>query len=137
MNNEIEKNTLTVDGGYSSKTGIMDYRAVWLDTEEVYFEKEFDAGTNNIGEFLAIVHALAKLKSEGKKNSIYTDSVTAIAWVRNKKVNTKLELNEDTSVLWSVINRAEKWLRNNHFENKILKWKTKEWGEIPADFGRK
>jgi ribonuclease HI len=134
---EILKESLSVDAGYSSKTGIMDYRGVWTDSGEVYFEKEFQVGTNNLGEFLAIVHALAKMKEEGFSNPIYTDSVTAMAWVRNKKVNTKLELNEQTKDLWNVINRAEEWLRDNSYKNSVFKWKTKEWGEIKADFNRK
>ena len=133
----IEKNTLSVDAGYSSKTGIMDYRAIWTDTGETYFEKEFEIGTNNLGEFLAVVHALAKLKEDNLENDIYTDSVTAMAWVRNKRVNTKLEHNEYTEDLWNVINRAELWLKNNSYKNRILKWRTSKWGEIKADFNRK
>ena len=134
---EIEQNTLSVDAGYSSKTGVMDYKAVWTDTDELYFEEKFDVGTNNIGEFLAIVHALAQMKKDGLKNPIYTDSKTAMAWVRDKSVNTNLELNESTSPLWAVVRRAENWLKSNSYDNKILKWKTSEWGEIKADFGRK
>lgn len=134
---EIEQNTLSVDAGYSSKTGVMDYKAVWTDTDELYFEEKFDVGTNNIGEFLAIVHALAQMKKDGLKNPIYTDSKTAMAWVRDKYVNTNLELNESTSTLWAVVRRAENWLKSNSYDNKILKWKTSEWGEIKADFGRK
>lgn len=134
---EIEQNTLSVDAGYSSKTGVMDYKAVWTDTDELYFEEKFDVGTNNIGEFLAIVHALAQMKKDGLKNPIYTDSKTAMAWVRDKSVNTNLELNESTSTLWAVVRRAENWLKSNSYDNKILKWKTSEWGEIKADFGRK
>ncbi len=129
--------TLSVDAGYSSKTGIMDYRGVWTNTGEVYFEKSFNVGTNNLGEFLAVVHGLATLKMDGLKNDIYTDSVTAIAWVRNKKVNTKLELTPENKYLWEVINRAENWLKNNSYSNKILKWNTSLNGEIKADFGRK
>jgi ribonuclease HI len=131
------KETLSVDAGYSSKTGIMDYRGVWTNTGEVYFEKSFNVGTNNLGEFLAVVHGLAMLNSEGLKNDIYTDSVTAIAWVRNKKVNTKLELTPENKGLWEVINRAENWLKNNTYTNKVLKWNTSLNGEIKADFGRK
>ena len=134
---EIEQNTLSVDAGYSSKTGVMDYKAVWTDTDELYFEEKFDVGTNNIGEFLAIVHALAQMKKDGLKNPIYTDSKNAMAWVRDKSVNTNLELNESTSPLWAVVRRAENWLKSNSYDNKILKWKTSEWGEIKADFGRK
>jgi len=135
--NEIQKNTLSVDAGYSSKTGIMDYRGVWTETGELYFEKSFNVGTNNLGEFLAVVHGLAILKNEGLENDIYTDSVTAIAWVRNKKVNTKLELTPENKELWEIINRAERWLKNNTYKNKVLKWNTSLNGEIKADFGRK
>ena len=39
--------------------------------------------------------------------------------------------------LFELIDRAENWLKTNHYSNKILKWDTPLWGEIPADFGRK
>jgi len=133
----IEKNTLSVDAAYSSKSGIMEYRGIWTDTGEEYFHKSFEVGTNNLGEFLAVVHALAQMKKDNLNNNIYTDSVTAMAWVRNKKVNTKLPLNEDTNNLWSIIRNAEKWLKENSYNNQILKWKTSEWGEVKADFDRK
>ena len=130
----IKENTLSVDAGYSSKTGIMDYRGVWTDTGIVYFYKKFYSGTNNIGEFLAIVHALAKMKKDNLKNDIYTDSNTALAWIKNKKVNTVLEESDD---LWNTVIRAENWLKENCYESNILKWKTSELGEIKADFNRK
>ena len=94
-------------------------------------------GTNNIGEFLAIVHGLALLKQKGFDMPIYSDSVNAISWVRQKKCKTKLPRNEETEELFKVIERAEKWLRENTYTTRILKWETKAWGEIPADFGRK
>lgn len=135
--NNSKKYTLSVDAGYSSKTGIMDYRGVWTETGELYFEKSFNVGTNNLGEFLAVVHGLATLKKEGLENDIYTDSVTAIAWIRKKSVNTKLELTNENKYLWEIINRAESWLKNNVYKNKVLKWNTYLNGEIKADFGRK
>jgi hypothetical protein len=36
-----------------------------------------------------------------------------------------------------MIERAEKWLKENRYSNKIVKWETELWGEVPADFGRK
>ena len=39
--------------------------------------------------------------------------------------------------LFELIERAEKWLRTHKFSTQIVKWETKAWGEIPADFGRK
>jgi ribonuclease HI len=133
----LERKTLSVDAGYSSKSGVMDYRGVWTDTGEVYFEKSFNVGTNNLGEFLAVVHALSLMKKDNILFDIYTDSVTAMAWVRNKKVNTKLEEDGSTYELWNVIRRAESWLKENDYKSQIMKWKTSDWGEIKADFNRK
>jgi ribonuclease HI len=91
----------------------------------------------NIGEFLAIVHALAYLKQRDMSWPVYSDSRTAIAWIRRKKANTKLEQTEKNQKLFLLIRRAEEWLRHNTWPNRILKWETEYWGEIPADFGRK
>ena len=94
-------------------------------------------GTNNIGEFLALVHGLALLKQKGFDMPIYSDSVNAISWIKQKKCKTKLPREPKTEELFKLIERAEKWLRENTYTTKILKWETKQWGEIPADFGRK
>ena len=94
-------------------------------------------GTNNIGEFLAIVHALALMQQQGISKTIYTDSFTAATWVRKMRCNTKLEHNAQTAQLHQVIQRAERWLQTHAFRVPILDWNTKQWGEIPADFGRK
>lgn len=94
-------------------------------------------GTNNIGEFLAIVHALALLKKKGSTIPIYSDSVNAIKWTSNKKCKTKLAQTAVNKPIFELIERAEHWLQNNSYSNPILKWETKLWGENPADFGRK
>jgi ribonuclease HI len=94
-------------------------------------------GTNNIGEFLAIVHALAFLKKHEVNIPVYTDSLTALKWVKDKKVKTKLKETPENEELFELIERAVNWLNNNTYNNAILKWDTKNWGEIPADFGRK
>jgi ribonuclease HI len=129
---------LIVDAAWNTKTGDMEYQGFELHTKKLLFKKgPFADGTNNIGEFLAIVHAIALLKKHGSTLPIYSDSRTAISWVRNKKPNTKLERTSQNSVLFELLARAEKWLNENSFPNKILKWETKIWGENPADFGRK
>jgi ribonuclease HI len=104
----------------------------------------FENGTNNIGEFLAIVHALAWQKQKRTQYPIYSDSVNAQKWVREKQCRTKLQPNDKNAYLFELIDRAETWLRENDNwmrENAnvipVLKWKTEVWGEIPADFGRK
>ena len=97
----------------------------------------FPNGTNNIGEFLAIVHALALQKNNGWNFPIYSDSVNAQLWVKQKKCKTKLQPNDKNTYLFELVARAEKWLENNEIKVQILKWKTEIWGEIPADYGRK
>ena len=94
-------------------------------------------GTNNIGEFLALVHGLALLKKMGNNMPIYSDSRNAMLWVKQKQCKTKLERNAVNAPIFDLIARAEAWLRNNQYDNRIIKWETEQWGEIPADFGRK
>jgi ribonuclease HI len=129
--------SLSVDAACSGNPGMMEYQGVHTKTGEVLFHFGPTLGTNNIGEFLAIVHALAMLKKQGLDTTIYTDSVTALSWVRNKKANTSLVRNSETATVWNLINRAEKWLKENTYPNPIIKWDTKKYGEIKADFGRK
>ncbi|TAK41934.1 MAG: ribonuclease H [Saprospiraceae bacterium] len=129
--------SISVDAACSGNPGLMEYQGVHTTTKQQIFHQKFAIGTNNIGEFLAIVHALAMFEKQGKKTPIYTDSRTALAWVRNKKCKSKLERNPRTENLWQLLERAEVWLKTHTWENPILKWETEYWGEIPADFGRK
>ena len=130
-------NSLSVDAACSGNPGKMEYRGVHVHTKEVWFLKEFALGTNNIGEFLAIVHGLAELNKRKINIPVYTDSQTALSWVKKKKCATKLAETEETKDLFEVVRRAEKWLRENTWGQTLLKWDTATWGEIPADFGRK
>lgn len=130
--------SIAVDAACSGNPGKMEYRGVHIRTGiEIFKVGPYEQGTNNIGEFLAIVHALALLKQYKSTLPIYSDSANAIIWVQHKKCNTKLEQTAINKPLFDLIARAENWLRNNTYTNRIYKWKTKSWGEIPADFGRK
>jgi ribonuclease HI len=135
---KIIRNSFCVDAAWNTKTKDMEYRGVLTQTgEEIFRRGPFPDSTNNIGEFLAIVHALALLQKSKNKMPVYSDSHTAIVWVKNKRANTKLERTNNNTELFDLISRAETWLRDFSFENPILKWETQSWGEIPADFGRK
>jgi ribonuclease HI len=138
-NNAIIWDSISVDAACSGNPGLMEYQGVDTKTKEkIFYQGPFLMGTNNIGEFLAIVHALALYKQKGLPNRpIYSDSVTAMGWVKKKKANTKLEQNAKTAKLYELILRAENWLKQNSYSNPIIKWETEDWGEIPADFGRK
>lgn len=132
------KESIAVDAACSGNPGDMEYRGVYTKTSEVLFHQgPFRGGTNNVGEFLALVHGLAFLKQRNSELPIYTDSKTALAWVKAKKTKTLLERTPENAILFELIERAEKWLKENTFNNDILKWNTEVWGEIPADFGRK
>lgn len=133
----VINNSLAVDAACSGNPGPMEYRGVHVANKQEIFHFGPMKGTNNIGEFLALVHGLALLKQKGIDIPIYSDSVNAISWVKQKKCKTKLPRTAETENLFLLIERAEKWLRENTYSTPILKWETKEWGEIPADFGRK
>ncbi len=133
----VIENSLAVDAACSGNPGAMEYRGVHVASRQQIFHFGPVYGTNNIGEFLAIVHGLALLKQRGFDMPIYSDSVNAINWVRQKKCKTKLPREPKTEELFLLIERAEKWLHENTYTTRILKWETKQWGEVPADFGRK
>lgn len=134
----IDRNALAVDAACAGNPGTMEYRGVHLKTGKVIFHLgPLEQGTNNIGEFLALVHALAFLQSNKSNIPIYSDSRTAISWVRQKVCKSLLKKTAKNEKIFELVRRAENWLQKNRFNNPIIKWETKEWGEIPADFGRK
>lgn len=131
-------NSLSVDAACSGNPGLMEYRGVYTATgQELFRIGPLQKGTNNVGEFLALVHGLAYLKQQKSNLPIYSDSVNAMKWVKNKKAKTLLERLPENEKIFELIARAEKWLQNNTYATPILKWDTANWGEIPADFGRK
>jgi ribonuclease HI len=131
-------NSISVDAASSGNPGIMEYRGVDTKSKkQLFIQGPFEEGTNNIGEFLALVHGLALLKKNNSNRIIYTDSKTAMSWVKKKTCNTKLPRNEKNKMLFDLVDRAIDWLKNNTYKTVIVKWETKAWGEIPADFGRK
>ena len=130
--------SLSVDAACNMVTKQMEYRGVHTTTKKVWFHQgPFPGASNNIGEFLAIVHGLALLKQMNSPIPIYTDSITALAWVRAKKCKTKMEWTMESQDLFMMVRKAEMWLHDNTWTTPIYKWDTKAWGEIPADFGRK
>jgi len=135
---EIDYNSISVDVGTSGNPGPVEYKGVDTRTGEIIFSKApIRKGTNNLGEFLAIVHGLAYLQKIGSNKTVYSDSVNALKWVKQKAVSSTLVRDESTKEIWELVDRAVQWLKTNHYPNKILKWQTKQWGEIKADYGRK
>lgn len=130
--------SISVDAACSGNPGKMEYRGVDTETKkQLFIQGPFERGTNNIGEFLALVHGLGFLKQRNSNLPIYSDSRIAISWVKKGQCRTNLQITTENKPLFDFVKRAEKWLKENTYTTQILKWETKAWGEIPADFGRK
>lgn len=130
--------SISVDAACAGNPGVLEYQGVNTETKEVLFKRgPFPVGTVNLGEFLAIVHGLSYLKKNNCPFPLYSDSRTAIAWVRNKAIKTNLPRDAKTADLFDLVDKAIEWLKNNPTSTKIYKWETEDWGENPADYGRK
>lgn len=135
---EIDLNGWAVDASCLGNPGVMEYRGVELATgNELFKVGPFQDATNNIGEFLAIVHALALQYKTGVRHTIYSDSLTGMSWVRNRRVKTTLQITERNRKVFELVARGLDWLRTHQWNVPVLKWQTEVWGEIPADFNRK
>ncbi|OWR29576.1 ribonuclease H [Saccharibacillus sp. O23] len=134
----IDYNSISVDVGTRGNPGPVEYKGVDTATGEVIFSYgPIAKGTNNLGEFLAIVHALAHIQREGSDKSVYSDSVNAMKWVKQRRVSSTLPRDRSTEEIWTLVDRAVQWLETHPYTTKIMKWETKDWGEIKADYGRK
>ena len=131
--------SLCVDAACSGSPGILEYRGVFTESgDPVFHEGPFPDGTNNVGEFLAIVHALDWMQKHKSPLPVYSDSENGISWVYGGRCKTNLRRTLRNAPLFAKIRTAEIWLSENKIENgSVLKWDTGLWGEIPADFGRK
>lgn len=136
---EINLSAIAVDGACSGNPGLMEYRGVKVSTgEEIFHIGPLEEGTNNVAEYLALIHALAMLfKQNDSTTPIYTDSATAVSWVRNRGCRTQLKPTDKNKKIFEMLARANLWIRSHSPLNPILRWNTPLWGEIPADFNRK
>jgi ribonuclease HI len=131
--------SICVDAACSGSPGILEYRGVFTESgDQIFHFGPFPDGTNNVGEFLAIVHALSWMEKHNSWLPVYSDSINAISWVYMGKCKTRLQRTARNAPLFAMIRSAENWLAENELkEDAVLKWDTASWGEIPADFGRK
>lgn len=137
-NPEVDWDAWAVDASCRKNPGPMEYRGVELKTGKVIFQRgPYEDGTNNIGEFLALVHAMALMTQRGEYHNIYTDSETAMKWWKRRNPNTKLKPTSKNARIFDLMARAKVWINTHQFPAKVMKWQTERWGEIPADFGRK
>lgn len=131
--------SICVDSAYGGSPSQLEYRGVFTESgQQIFHFGPFPDGTNNVGEFLAIVHALTWMTKHKSKLPVYSDSENGIAWVYTGKCRTNLRHTAYNAPLFVMIRSAENWLAENELDDDaVLKWDTALWGEIPADFGRK
>jgi ribonuclease HI len=131
--------SICVDAACSGSPGKLEYRGVFTESgQEIFRVGPFPDGTNNVGEFLAIVHALTWMAKHEKQMPVYSDSENGISWVYTGECKTRLKRSARNAPLFVLIRSAENWLAENELlDDAVLKWDTELWGEIPADFGRK
>lgn len=136
---EINLDAIAVDGACAGNPGMMEYRGVDVRSGiELFHVGPLADGTNNVAEYLALVHALAYLYNKGDRTTpIYSDSRTARSWIKNRGNRSKLEPTPNNAKVFELLARADDWIRSHQAENPVLRWNTEEWGENPADFGRK
>lgn len=132
-------NSICADAAWNTDSKTMEYRGVWYHDKSMAFQQgPFENATNNIGEFLAIVHALALMAKRSIDWPVYSDSQTAISWASKKSVRSKsMQRRETSAQINDLVARALRWLNKNEYTNEVLKWHTEAWGEVPADYGRK
>ena len=136
---EIRTEAWAVDGACSGVPGPMEYQCVEVGSgQQIFHFGPLEGGTNNIAEYLALVHALALLDRRGDHTRpIYSDSRTALAWLRNRHSKTTLTPTPANAKVFELLARADRWIATHQLHNPVLNWTTAEWGEIPADFHSK
>jgi len=131
--------SICVDAACNGSPGVLEFRGVDTESGKALFRAgPYSDGTNNVGEFLAIVQALTWLAKHKKNMPVYSDSENGIAWTYAGIARTNLNHTPKNAILFAMIRSAENWLAENELANDaVLKWNTRVWGENPADFGRK
>lgn len=134
----VDQSGIAVDASCLGNPGTMEYRGVSLASgKEIFRMGPFRQSTNNIGEYLALVHVLALCVKHNVNCTIYSDSATGMAWLRNRGSKTTLARIPENADSFALLDRADQWVKTHTWENHVVKWDTRRWGEIPADFGRK
>lgn len=125
---------IATDGAHSSRERLTRFRAVDLSSGKELFAETAGNWTNNIGEFLGIVAAVKYLMEhpEFVPRVIYSDSLTAITWFRQRKTASSRRC--------PALLKAEVFLKVMAVkieDIRVVHWDNRLWGEIPADFRNK
>jgi ribonuclease HI len=137
---EFEK-AICTDAACPSNPWPIEYRGVIVSTgKEVFNYGPLDWWSVNIAEFLAIVEWLKRLLQNQKYTILYSDSKTAIWWIKKGAINTTITKNKNNTILFEIIHESIQWLKLNSDRSNYItlsKRPTSQRGQIPADFWRK
>jgi ribonuclease HI len=137
----LELPCIVVDGSYLGNLDRMEYQAIGLPQNAIIFsDGPYRGGGASIAEFLGLVKGLQYLENRQMDMLIYSDSKTALSWVRRCKVNSVILKRDDCpDQVKEMVQDALGWLRSNtdFTKGRFRKWHTTFWGENPADYGRK
>ena len=124
---------IATDGAHSAKERLTRYRAVDLSSGMELFNHSIGNWTNNIGEFLGIVEAVKYILTHPEApRIIYSDSITAITWFRNKQCASSRRC--DKLLMAEVFLKV---MDAKISDIQVIHWDNREWGETSADFGNK
>lgn len=120
-----------------NSAGLAEIRGVDISSGKIVFNKSISwRTTNNIAEYLAIYVGFLYVDSLGKDMVIYSDSTNAISWIRNGKCKTGFH-STDPKQQQNIIKAESRTTSDWKNVKSVRFWNNKEWGENPADFGRK
>ena len=126
---------IAVDAACAGAVGPLEYRGIDLRTgETVFAEGPVDAGTNNLGEFLAIVRALEMLDRQEVSGPIWSESDVAIAWVGEGRHRSSVKPTDRNRELRRRLCRAELFLVDAPAPADVRRWRSDAWGAIPVEF---
>lgn len=119
----------------NTKSRKMEYKAFNEETQKWIFQKKYTGYcTQNISDFISIVHALHYCNENSLDSPIYNNNKIAINWANNKKTNTQLFKNNENKEIFQLYENALVWLKQNECSNQILFWNKKEMGNIEKPF---
>lgn len=119
------------DAGTHGNPGPCEYQVCDL-KGKVLEHKKLGVHTNNYAE-LAGIGAMLQYAAINGITKCWTDSQIAIGWIASGRLGPTVH---ERDVILRMVTEIQTILRKNP-KLELLKWHTKKWGEIPADFGRK
>lgn len=141
MGEEYFLTSIATDAACQSNPGKLEWQGVIISTwEKMFSSPVYSVGTVNIGEYLALIEWIQRCLDHPSYRYIYSDSRIALSWLKKWQYVTKLPRSFQTEKLFVLLEKQTAWLQaHSSWSERIIlhKWPTDQWGEIPADFGRK